>query len=178
MATRTGTVGNDILIGTSGADTLLGLGGNDQLTGGAGADVLDGGDGVDTARYDTAASAVSVDLLFNRGTLGDALADQFLSIENVTGSQFGDTIRGNNLDNVLRGLGGADGLEGAGGFDTADYSGSKQGVRVSLILGAGSGGEAQDDTYAQIEGVTGSAFSDALSGDGLRQCARWRRRQR
>jgi len=38
MATRTGTAGNDSLVGTTGADIFDGLGGNDTLVGGAGDD--------------------------------------------------------------------------------------------------------------------------------------------
>ncbi len=39
MATRTGTAGNDSLVGTTGADIFDGLGGNDTLVGGAGDDI-------------------------------------------------------------------------------------------------------------------------------------------
>ena len=168
MATRTGTAGNDILVGTAGIDDLSGLGGNDQLTGGKGADDLDGGNGTDTARYDTAASGVSVDLLNFRGTLGDALGDRLFNIEIVVGSQFADTIQGDDSNNVLAGLGGADTLIGGSGFDTVNYVASTAGVKVSLLTGIGfGGGDAVGDSYAGIENATGSAFADELEGDGF-----------
>ena len=170
MATRTGTAGNDILVGTAGIDDLSGLGGDDQLTGGKAADDIDGGDGTDTARYDTAGSAVSVDLLNNRGTLGDALGDRLFNIENVVGSQFADVLQGDDEDNVLTGLGGADTLKGGGGIDRADYSASKQAITVRLSSGVGFGGfggDAQGDSYQSIENITGSAFNDVLVGDGF-----------
>lgn len=44
MTTRTGTAGNDILVGGPSDDTLYGLGGDDTLDGGAGNDVLNPGD--------------------------------------------------------------------------------------------------------------------------------------
>jgi len=72
-------------VGTAGIDILSGPGGNDRLTGLAGADLLDG---VDTVNYDGAAQSVGVDLLFNKGSAGDALGDTLLGFENVTGSAF------------------------------------------------------------------------------------------
>ena len=62
-------------MGTAGIDILSGPGGNDRLTGLAGADLLDG---VDTVNYDGAAQGVGVDLLFNKGSAGDALGDTLL----------------------------------------------------------------------------------------------------
>lgn len=165
MVTKIGTAGADNLVGTNGVDTLNGLGGNDQLTGGKGADGLDGGASIDTVHYDSAASGVNVDLLFNEGTAGDAAGDRLLGFENVVGSKFADIIRGNNIDNVLIGGTGADQLDGAGGIDTADYAGAKQGVLVSLLETTGFGGDAFGDRYTSIENVTGSGFDDELEGD-------------
>jgi len=168
MAIKTGTAGKDILVGTDAIDFISGLAGDDQLTGGKGADTIDGGDGIDTARYDTAAQGVNVDLLNFRGTAGDARGDQLFNIENVVGSQFADVIRGDDRDNVLTGLGGADTLIGGGGIDTVDYAASKQGIKMSLLTGIGFvGGDAVGDTYVGIENVTGSAFDDELEGDGF-----------
>lgn len=45
--TRTGGIGNDVLIGTAGNDALFGGPGRDTLSGGAGDDVIDGGSGRD-----------------------------------------------------------------------------------------------------------------------------------
>lgn len=184
MAIKTGTGGPDDLVGTDGKDTLSGLGGDDRLTGGKGADFLVGGSGSDTVRYDGSAQGVTVNLLFNTASLGDAAGDSFREIENVTGSVFADVIVGKGDDNTLRGLAGDDTLvglagndtfiggagadkhQGDNGADTVDYSGSTQGVTANLLFGTGSGGDAQGDTYETIENVSGSKSADQIFGDG------------
>jgi Ca2+-binding RTX toxin-like protein len=113
----TGGAGNDALFGVYDDDTLLGGKDNDTLTGGTGADVLNGGDGVDTASYLTAAAGLTVSLTTGTGT-GDAQGDTFISIENLTGSGFTDTLVGDGNANVLDGGGGIDTLQGLLGDDT------------------------------------------------------------
>jgi Ca2+-binding RTX toxin-like protein len=184
MVTKTGTSGADNLVGTDANDTLNGLGGNDQLTGGKGADFLVGGSGIDTVHYDGSATGIAVNLLFNTASIGQAQGDSFREVENVTGSAFADQIFGNGADNVLKGLAGNDTLVGLGGndtfvggagadrfqgdngTDTADYSGSAQGVTVNLLFGTGAGGDAQGDTLDTVENVTGSKAADTILGDG------------
>jgi Ca2+-binding RTX toxin-like protein len=164
MAIKTGTSGNDTLIGTVGIDALKGLGGNDQITGLAGADLLDGGAGIDTVRYD-GSFGVNVNLTTNMGLVNDAAGDQLLGFENVVGSGFGDVIVGNGLDNVLTGGAGGDILDGFSGTDTADYAGAKQGVVLSLLEATGFGGEADGDRFTSIENIIGSKFADNIEGD-------------
>lgn len=107
----------NLLFGGIGADTLVGFGGDDTLVGGQGGDILDGGIGRDTASYFNSAAAVQVNLAgINTG--GGAQGDILVSIENVTGSIFGDRIKGNGGGNILTGLGGNDTIEGGGGDDT------------------------------------------------------------
>src|SRR5262245_60022422 len=113
----TGAAGNDALFGAFDDDTLLGGKDNDTLTGGTGADVLNGGDGSDTASYLTAAAGLTVSLATGTGT-GDAQGDTFISIENLTGSGFTDTLVGNGNANVLDGGGSSDILQGLLGDDT------------------------------------------------------------
>ena len=165
MANRIGTNGADNLVGTDGNDFFDAKAGDDQLTGGKGGDFLDGGDGSDTAHYEASAQGVSVNLFSGTGSDGDAQGDQLVGIENVVGSQQADTLRGDNLNNVLRGGGGADQLDGSGGIDTADYATSKLAVGVSLLENLGLGGDATGDLYTSIEFVIGSAFDDELEGD-------------
>lgn len=108
----------DVLAGGSGTDVLTGGDGDDQLVGGAGADHLDGGAGSDTASYqgDPAQSlGVTVDLRDGTARGGDAQGDVLLHIENVSGSLFDDTLRGDDKDNILSGRDGNDVLEGRGG---------------------------------------------------------------
>src|SRR5262245_38790458 len=122
-----GNDGSNLLSGLNGADTLKGGGGvdtleggsdDDMLKGGGGADVLNGGIGIDTAAYNESAVGVSVNLFENRGVFGDAAGDTFISIENVSGSDFRDVIVGDVNANVLRGQDGDDDLYGLTGADT------------------------------------------------------------
>lgn len=155
----------EALYGGAGADRLEGRGGDDLLQGGAGADVLIGGDGVDTVDYSTNASAISIDLQTGASNGGDAEGDRFDGIERFIGTGFADTIVGDGADQILVGGAAGDRLDGAGGFDTVVYAGSAAGVKVNLATNILSGGDAQGDSIAGIEGVVGSPFADALTGD-------------
>jgi Ca2+-binding RTX toxin-like protein len=186
-----GTAGDDILEGRGGDDVLEGGDGNDTLTGGAGADFLNGEGGIDTVRYDTAATGVVVDLFAESGSGGEAAGDTYNSIERIIGSQFDDTLRGNDNDNdvigndgddALTGHGGDDNLQGGNGDDqlfggegadmldggagnnTAryDFGGS---VTANLANASANTGDAQGDTYVSINNLTGSQFDDVLAGD-------------
>ncbi|MBP2310693.1 tandem-95 repeat protein [Azospirillum melinis] len=182
----TGT-GNDLanrLAGAGGDDSLSGGAGNDTLIGGAGADTLDGGTGTDTASYATAAAGVVVDLAGGAGTAGEAAGDVLLSIENLTGSGYADTLAGDAGANLLDGgagadslsggagndtlLGGAgaDTLDGGSGSDTASYVSSAAAVAVDLASGTGTVGDATGDVLLSIEHLTGGSGNDTLRGDG------------
>jgi Ca2+-binding RTX toxin-like protein len=112
-----GQSGSQILNGLAGDDVLFGGGGNDTLDGGLGNDTLNGGTGVDTATYADAVSAVTVNLAAGTAT-GGAGSDLLISIENVTGSNFNDTLTGTSNNNVLMGGAGNDTLIGGTGDDT------------------------------------------------------------
>jgi Ca2+-binding RTX toxin-like protein len=123
-----GTDGADYYVGTSvGGDTLVGGLGDDKLEGGAGADTLKGGtdtpnagaEGTDTASYLHAKAGVTVNMLTSVNA-GDAAGDVFSSIENVEGSNFGDSLTGDNGANYLWGRGGNDVLSGGAAADTLD----------------------------------------------------------
>ncbi|MGQ0677210.1 MAG: VCBS domain-containing protein, partial [Rhodospirillales bacterium] len=193
--TITGTGGRDTIQGLGDNDTLNGAGGNDLiqggdnddlLNGGAGSDTLQGGSGIDTATYGGSAAGVTVDLTVTTGQTsgGEASGDILSGIENLTGSSSADTLTGDGAANVLdggggadvlngaggadtlRGGAGADSLDGGGGTDTADYSTSGSAVTVSLTSNTGTGGDAEGDTLANIENLTGSGQADVLTGDG------------
>ncbi|MEQ1862477.1 MAG: calcium-binding protein, partial [Chthoniobacteraceae bacterium] len=137
--------GPDVLSGNGGIDMLLGGAGNDHLTGGAGADVLDGGADSDTASYSTATVGMTIDLRFNQFT-GDGVGDTLISIERFEGTNFNDTINGDDNsnpllsgidgDDILRGFAGNDLLDGGAGADTleggddADFLGGGPGADV------------------------------------------------
>jgi Ca2+-binding RTX toxin-like protein len=175
------------------ADT--GAAGNDTLDGGDGDDQLFGGGGSDTASYASASGAVQLFLYNGSfgEAFGAAGYDQLHDMENLTGSAYDDTLGGNNLDNVLDGGDGHDFLRGNAGSDTLyagdgndylsggvgdDYLDGGDGWdRVSFFAGATGGvtvdlriAGAQDtglgiDTLVNIENVSGTAFSDTLTGN-------------
>ncbi|WP_432448300.1 hypothetical protein [Aliiroseovarius marinus] len=170
--TLQGNAGNDVLKGHMGDDSLYGGTGDDVLIGGVGADVMFGGTGMDTVSYAAAAQGVELSLQ-SGGTIGEALGDQFNSIERVVGSDHNDVISGNSSNNyleggqgddVLIGGGGNDQLVGGSGFDLISYETAQSAANVWLWSGTGSGA-AQGDSWSEIEGVRGSNYNDLLSGD-------------
>ena len=158
-----GLGGNDSLKGGGGDDTLFGHTGDDMLTGGAGADHLDGGLGIDTVYY-TGSLGAYVNLVENRGLWGDAWGDTFTSIENVSGSDYVDTVLGDNGNNVFWGLEGGDWLDGGGGADTLWGGGNDD----TLFGGTGADtlyGEAgNDQLIGEGNGDGVSAYNDILYG--------------
>ena len=126
----TDTISNfDAVRGSAYNDTLTGNG-NSVLEGGPGADQLIGQpNGSDTASYVHAMASVTVNLLNPGLNAGDAAGDTFVFISNVQGSQFNDTLIGDNNNNVLNGWGtrdnGGDILTGNGGADTFVFSGGR-----------------------------------------------------
>ena len=177
-----GSEKNDILLGNENANILSGLGGNDWFVGNGGGNTLDGGSGIDTASYQGASAGVTVNLATGMGTAGQALGDTYASIENVTGSSYGDLIFGNGESNNLRGLagndifvgstGGRERYDGGSGSDAVTYFQSASGVVASLSQGYGVGGDAALDLFTSIESLTGSIHDDILTGNGDRNSLR------
>ncbi|MCO8314359.1 retention module-containing protein [Pseudomonas mandelii] len=110
--------GNDVLTAGGGNNEMHGGAGNDLLFSGAGNDLLDGGAGNDTASYAHATAGVNADLslLTAQNTLG-AGTDTLTGIENLTGSNFNDSLMGDNNSNIINGGLGNDVLNGGGGDD-------------------------------------------------------------
>jgi Ca2+-binding RTX toxin-like protein len=113
-----GTAGDNIITGGIGLDKLFGLGGNDTISGGQGADILDGGGGTsDTLSYATSNAAVTVDLAAGTSSGGHATSDSFQNFENILGSQFSDTLTGDDKGNTFIGGSGIDSMRGGLGRD-------------------------------------------------------------
>lgn len=151
--------GFENIMGSDFNDTLTGDGNDNVIEGLNGDDVMVGGGGTDTAEYTYATAGVTVSLALAgaQDTLG-AGVDTLSGFENLTGSDFDDTLQGDGGDNVLIG-----GL----GVDTANYDNATAGVDVSLALAG-----AQDTVGAGIdtlgltfENLTGSDFDDILEGN-------------
>jgi len=137
--TLAGNNGDDLLIGGDGTDTLLGGNDNDILRGGAGNDTINGGAGEDFVSYsDNTSEAVSVDLSTGDangiGGLDTIGFDTITNVENASGTNFGDILRGDGNDNKLFGFRGEDILVGNGGNDT--LIGSEDNDRLNGGLGA------------------------------------------
>ncbi|MGH8756457.1 MAG: calcium-binding protein, partial [Burkholderiales bacterium] len=163
--TLTGLAGNDTLNGGAGADTMIGGTGSDIYVMDNAGDVADetGGDGIDTVQSSLTFSLS--DAVHAKGTIENLTLTGTTAI-NGTGNGLANIITGNTGNNILAGLGGADTLIGGVGTDTATYAASASGVNVSLMTGLGSGGDAEGDTLATIENLTGSNFNDTLEGSG------------
>jgi Ca2+-binding RTX toxin-like protein len=107
----------DYIFGRQGDDTLDGGVGDDVLFGGPGADVLIGGPNRDRAQYSESLTPLLVDLFDPARNTGEAAGDIYLSVEDLAGGRFNDTIVGDNGANRLFGREGQDHLFGRGGND-------------------------------------------------------------
>ncbi|XXE51829.1 calcium-binding protein [Pseudomonas sp. R3-56] len=104
--------------GTAFNDTLIGGTGTETFIGGKGADFIDGGAGAsDAAWYIGSSSAVQVNLQAGTFTGGDATGDVLVNIEGLHGSEFGDILTGNAVQNELYGGEGNDLVYGGDGND-------------------------------------------------------------
>lgn len=192
--TLIGGVGDDVIFGGGGSNLIFGGAGNDEIDGGSGDDTIDGGpgddtieggDGIDTASFNYGGSTgVVVNLADGTATDEFGGSDSLVSVENVEGSAFDDSITGSAVGNILSGGGGNDAIDGAGGddtlrggagvdtlnggagADTADYSQAAGAVIVDLGAGSASNdGDGGSDALVDIENVVGSGFDDAITGD-------------
>ena len=98
---------NDTLTGETDVNFLFGDSGDDDLRAGFGQDNMDGGSGSDTVIYEGSDVGVGV-FLDGTGSGGDAQGDTYISIENVIGSTFNDTVFGTDLANKILGRDGDD----------------------------------------------------------------------
>ncbi len=176
----TGDAGNDQLVGGEGSDVILDGAGGDTIDGGpgdeaflaeSGDDSIDGGEGNDELLLTLAKQPVEVDL--SAGTSSGVGQDTLIAIENVTGSEFGDTIVGDDGPNVIRGAtacqhsSDVDVLDGAAGADhlvgsifaADDLSG---GPGDDLFEGSGSFSEADpyQERFDGGEGIDTLSFAD------------------
>jgi Ca2+-binding RTX toxin-like protein len=139
--------GNDQINGLGGADRLVGGNGNDTLNGGDGDDALHGGAGADILKGEAGTNTL----------FGDAGAD------NLQGGRGKDTLYGGNENDILTGGLGTDDIFGGAGTDVLVFINSRSGVTVNLLTGAGFGGEAEGDSYFEVENILGSNLVDVLT---------------
>jgi hypothetical protein len=149
-------------------DTLTGDGFANDITGGAGDDKIDGLAATDTADFFDSEAAVTVDL--GAGTATGDGNDTLKNMENVYGSDFGDTLTGNSGNNKL---------DGAAGSDWVDYSAVSNDLLVCLNQNAtvgdpcnpgtasGDGVTTGNDTLVHIENATLGSGDDAFYGNAF-----------
>jgi serralysin len=175
----TGNEFDNDLYGNAGANRLVGGGGADFLDGGNGNDRLEGGAGSDIAAYWTAGAAVTVSLRLpgTAQNTGGAGSDTLIDIEGLMGSDFADTLIGNDLANHLDGRGGGDTMRGGGGDDDyiVDHAGdvveenANSGIdRIWTSLAAysllGTNIENLGAASAVAHDFRGNAFANIISG--------------
>jgi Ca2+-binding RTX toxin-like protein len=182
-----GGFGNDVVLGEAGNDMLFGGFGFDMLNGGADNDVMYGGAQVDDLRgeagndiarimngeaADNYNGGTETDLIdmsavvgfnafvtliggsYNIGAMGAAV---LLDVENVYGTQQGDTIFGSNVANLIRGFGGNDFVSSLDGNDLL------AGMNGNDNLQAGAGDDTADGGNGN-DGIMGQDGNDKLFG--------------
>ncbi|WP_237772510.1 calcium-binding protein [Herbaspirillum robiniae] len=119
------------------------------------ANKFDGGAGNNTVSYTKAGdgNGVTVDLFNGVGHNGFAAGDTYANIQNVIGTAYDDTFIADGNVNFFN---------GQQGSDTVSYENSTAGVTVNLVSNRGTGGFADNDSYASIENVTGSKYDDLI----------------
>jgi Ca2+-binding RTX toxin-like protein len=217
-----GQGGNDSLIGKDGDDTLIGGADNDTMEGGSGDDLYsfatvtgqslgqdtiyeaeDGGiDGLDFSGLPVGLGTLDL-MLTTSQTLGSGLLSVTLressnnaaagEIEDVIGTEFNDTLVGNDLNNRIEPRRGNDTLNGRGGSDVYVFAGRDLGSDLILDAATGDGNDTLDfvgfdgplaidlaSTVAQnlgemtltigtadaIENVIGTSYDDSIFGNG------------
>lgn len=144
--------GNDVMFGGNGEDFIFGQTGDDYIDGGNDNDLLDGGVGNDTVSYLTAGAGVTVNLALSglQDTVG-AGSDELANFENLEGSRYDDTLRGDGGSNEVDGGLGDDRLFSGKGFD-------------SLI--GGFGNDILNTTGQSMDTADGGTGDDEFQSDG------------
>jgi Ca2+-binding RTX toxin-like protein/LysM repeat protein len=190
-----GDEGDDTIHGEQGDDIIVGGFGADNMDGGEGSDTLCYADAKEGIYVNLATGIASGDIstqgdvfvnfenlhgsLFNDTLIGDE-KDNFINGEagddhieggdgndTLFGASGNDVLQGGNGNDTIAGGRGGDKIDGGEGFDTLQYSSyyDTEGVYVNLSTGEAKGGEAEGDTFSNIEAVSGSKFNDILIGD-------------
>ncbi|MCI5096760.1 MAG: hypothetical protein MRY77_10650, partial [Rhodobacteraceae bacterium] len=128
--TINGTENGELLNGTPDSEQINALGGSDWINPGGGSDTIDGGPGNDMVSFANLGMLpgqrnvdyrLDIDLGAGTGrSFDDSEQLVFTNVERITGTIYGDRIRGDDGDNQLRGLGHYDWFIATTGNDTLD----------------------------------------------------------
>jgi len=169
------------LIGTNKNDTFFPLGADTRVD-------IDGGGGTDLVVSEKTFSLGAFSFVENltltgkknlnatgnalnnsiTGNDGNNRLDGGLGRDTLVGGAGNDTLRGGGDNDTLDGGAGKvgfDTLVGGLGSDWLSYSGSGQGVTIDLSTGSAAGGDAQGDTFSEMENVIATAQNDVLTGN-------------
>ena len=161
------------IFGTSSGDLITGDANYNRFAPGLGNDTVLGGGGSDVITYMNLTAGVVVDIAAGTTSKGGGQNDTFSGIFESFGSNFADTLLGDDNNNNLVPLGGNDVIDGRGGYDTlgynvrADYNGYVTptiGVIANLTTGTATDSSGNTDTFTNMEAVYGTSYVDDLTG--------------
>ncbi|WP_050466206.1 calcium-binding protein [Herbaspirillum chlorophenolicum] len=158
LATGKGTLGDAQGDTYTNIQNAIGGAGDDIFVGNSASNAFDGGGGTNTVSYENSTGAVTVNLATGKGTVGDAAGDTYVRIQNVIGGAGDDLIVASADINVI---------DGGAGNNTVSYQNSTAGVKINLATGKGTGGDAEADTYLNIQNATGGGGNDIFVGNGV-----------
>ena len=120
---------------------------------------FDGGLGSNTVSYAASNLGVTVNLLTGEGSDGYAAGDRYTSIQNVIGSASDDLFIANGAVNRFDG-----GVSTATSHNRVSYASDTADLTIDLLTpgAAGIGGNAEGDTYVNIQDLTGGAGNDTF----------------
>lgn len=98
---------------------------------------------------------------------GAAGTDTLSNFNAIRGSSHADNLYGSNRTDFteqFEGRAGNDTIDGRGGLDLVRYDWDSSGVNVDLVSGIALDGFGGTDTLLNIEGISGSAHDDILTG--------------
>ncbi len=163
---------NDVFNGTAYAETIYAGAGNDTIKGSTGAatdsNYIDGQAGIDWVNYSAASSGLDITMgtaVPTTVVVGSAV-DTLVNVENITATNFNDTITAATTGSLMQGLNGNDlYFAGAGndtileengsGVDTINYSSTTGNLVVNAYGGVGSA----DGAYT----ITGASGTDIIN---------------
>lgn len=173
-----GGQGNDSITGSTGTNRLVGGDGRDSILGNGGFDTIEGGEDNDTATGGNADDDIS------GGNGNDSLTGGGGS-DDLRGDEGNDTLAGGLGDDAFDGgsgndllidggpdtaAGGDDVYAGGDGLDTVAYTLGiyTNGLVIDLALvGPQNLGSAGNDSFIDIEGISGTALGDSVLGTDL-----------
>lgn len=151
-------------------DTINGGAGDDTVFAGLGSDTMNGGTGWDTVDYRYSDAAIIVDLATGKGSGASrsySAGDTLISIEEIHGSKFNDTIKGGGAEAHLFGQEGDDILHGGSGLTEMFGGAGQDTIVIGSWLNRADGGDAVDTVSFYKLGNGVRIFSGNTSAEAV-----------